>query len=241
MWTEREKELIQKYAEEIRHQYNQWSRVPFLAKTRKETNTDAPDFLKIERRFRIPRDAFEENHLLVVRPFAETIELSEYQYIIDVLKNLPTIPLQASIIPSKEMLDNAINELLNTTVPDYIIIPLAFMVDLSMASLRLKFPFIEYKDGNEYYTYEGKRLHILWSNKFITLNEIIIGCSKDSIWFFKAVDDDERLNVRFDLPNHELNPVLLIQTIFRFCPPPDAMIRVIKFPKSICEPWFSSH
>ena len=48
MWSERERELIQKYSEEIRQEYYERSRVPLLATVQREPDAQAPNFLKLE-------------------------------------------------------------------------------------------------------------------------------------------------------------------------------------------------
>ena len=74
MWSDRERRLIQRYSGEIRQSYLEGSRVPVLATVRREPDARAPNFLKIGRRFRIPREFFEEDHFIVVRPFADFID-----------------------------------------------------------------------------------------------------------------------------------------------------------------------
>jgi hypothetical protein len=233
MWSEREKQLIQRYSKEIREEYYKRSRVPLLATIRREPNAQAPNFLKLGRRFIIPREFFEESHVIIVHPFAEFIELSEYQYLIDTLRETSVHHVQSNTPPDEKIMDDAIRKISGFTEPNYIIIPIAFYVDLHVLSRASRFPIIQYENGQAYYNLAGKRLRILWSNKFIHLNEIIIGNSEDGLWLYKSADDN-RLTVRFYFEEHEVNPMLLVQTVFRFEPPPSEKIFVIKFPEHLC-------
>lgn len=235
MWSEQEIELTQKYSEEIRQIYNESSVVPHLARLRREDNPQAPGFLQIGKKFIIPRDFFEVGHIIIVRPFAEFVKLSEFQYAIDVLREIPDEPISSENPPDGEMINDAIAATPELVEPDYIIIPIAFFVDLHTMSRASRYPIIQYKNGQAYYNYAGRNLHVLWSNKYISLNEIIIGNSRDSLWLFKSDNGGNRLTVEFFFEEPETNPILLVQTIFRFHPPPAGRICVIKFPESLCE------
>jgi len=240
MSSDRLSDLFQKYSKEIHEEYERNSRIPFLSRIQVETNLRAPDFIKFERRFVIPRDLFEPDHLIIVRPFAESIVLSEFQYIIDALRQASPARCKSKTLPNKDTVDNAVSDLLSLTTPNYMIIPIAFNVELTLASLRTKFravPFIEYAKGGEYFNYAGNRLRILWSNKYIKLNEIIIGNSKDSQWLFKSEKHahDDRLRVRFEVNQEDPDPTLLIQTIFKYVPPMQEKVYVISYPAEMCE------
>jgi hypothetical protein len=234
MWSEREKQLIQRYYEEIRQEYYKRSRVPLLATLRRESDAKAPNFLKLGKKFIIPRELFEESHVIIVHPFAEFIELSEYQFLIDTLRKTSIHHVQSKTAPNQKIIDNAIIRISGYTEPDYIIIPIAFYVDLHALSRASRFPTIQYENGQAYYNFAGKRLRILWSNKFINLNEIIIGSSKDGLWLYKSFDGNDRLTVRFYFEEPEINPILLVQTVFRFLPPSREKISVIEFPENLC-------
>ena len=234
MWNEREEGLIQRYSEEIRQQYCQGSRIPLLTTLRREPDAQAPDFLKIARRFKIPRDFFEEDHIIIVRPFSDFVELSEYQFIIDRLKEASRNRSRYETQPTVEMINQAIRSISGLTQPNFIIIPIAFYVDLHQKSRNSRLPVIQYEDGQTYYNYKFGRLRVLWSNKFINLNEIIIGNSEDSEWLFKSADGENRLTVEFYLDESPMNIILLVQTVFRFRPPPAERIAVIEFPEDLC-------
>lgn len=234
MWSERERQLIQKYSEEIRQQYNQGSRVPLLATPQREPSPQAHGFLKFGRRFIIPREHFREGVLIIVRPFADGIELSEYQYLIDTLRQTSSQHTRSERSPDREMINNAIERVLGSTRPNYMIVPIAFFVDLHNWDTTLGSSIIQYQNGHAYYTYAEQRLRVLWSNKFISLNEIIIGSSRDGLWLFRSANGDERLTARFYFEEEEPNPILLVQTVFRFQPPAPEQISVIDFPERLC-------
>jgi hypothetical protein len=231
-------DLFQKYAKEIHKEYEQNSRIPLLSRIQAETDPQALNFMKFGRRFIVPREYFEPGRLIIVRPFAESILLSEYQCIIDALREASTARHESQTPPNRTIIDNAVSELLRLTRPDYIIIPIAFLVELSRASMRTRSPdtrFIEYDRGSEYYNYAGCRLNILWSNKYINLNEVIIGNSQDGLWLFKpeVPGHDDRLTVRFEV-NEGLDPTLLVQTIFKYIPPAREKVYVISYPVEMC-------
>jgi len=234
MWNEREEGLIQRYREEIRQQYSQGSKVRLLTTLRREPDAQASDFLKIARRFKIPRDFFEEDHIIIVRPFSDFVELSEYQFIIDELKEASRNRSRYETLPTVEMIDHAIRSISGLTQPDFIIIPIAFYVDLHQKSRNSRLPVIQYEDRQTYYNHGFGRCRVLWSNKFINLNEIIIGNSQDSEWLFKSANGENRLTVEFHPDDSPLNIILLVQTVFRFHPPPPERIAVIEFPENLC-------
>lgn len=235
MWSERELELTRKYTEEIRQQYNKGSIVPLLANVRRETDAQAPDFFKFARRFIIPRELFDEGHIIIVRPFADFVVHSEYQHFIDVLKETSVNRPISETAPDIEMIDSAIESISNLTQPNFIIIPIAFYVSLHALSRAARQPVINYENGQQFYDCISGRLRILWSNKFINLREIIVGNSRDSSWLFKSANGNERLTAEFYLEDPRTNPILLVQTVFRFLPPPAERIRVIEFPQDLCE------
>lgn len=237
MWSEREKKLIQEYCEEIRSGYRSESKVPLLATLRREPNPHAPNFLKIGKKFEIPKEFFEPGHRIIVRPFADFVALSEYQFLIDMLKNVSTHHIQSDNLPNMEMVDEAVRAICEFTRPDYIIVPIAFYMDFHQWSrVSGKIPCINYDNRQAYYRYGGIHLRVLWSNKFIRLNEIIIGNSRDGEWLFKSANGDERLTVRFYFEQQHANPILLVQTVFRFRPPAPQEIYVIEFSEDLLQP-----
>ena len=161
--------------------------------------------------------------------------LSEYQYLIDVLGETSRHRIHSEKPPDKEMIDDAVRTVSSLTEPDYIIAPIAFYVGLHALSRSSRFPVIQYEEGQAYYNYAKRRLRILWSNKFIRLNELIIGNSRDSLWLFKSSNGAGRLTVQFYFEEPEPNPILLVQTVFRFRPPSPERMYVIKFPGKLCK------
>ena len=234
MWNEREEDLIQRYSEEIQQQYYQSSRIPLLATMRREPDAQAPHFLKFARRFRIPREFFWDGRIIIVRPFADFIVYSEYQYFIDVLKETSDNRTMSETTPDIEMINSAIGSISGLTGPDFILIPIAFFVSLHALNRASGLSIIEYDRGHAYYNYADRRLRILWSNKFINLNEIIIGNSRNGLWLFKSANADNRLTVRFDLDETGADAILLVQTVFRYHPPSSENVSVIEFPESLC-------
>ena len=234
MWSENELQLTHRYSQEIRREYNQRSRVPILAIPQRERNAQAPDFLKFARRFKMSREFFEEGHIIIVHPFAEFIERSEYQYLIDILKETSRNRISSDTSPDIEMINSGIMSISSLTEPNFVIIPIAFYVGLHALNRASGVPVIQYDGGHAYYNYASRQLRILWSNKFINLNEIIIGNSRDSLWLFKSANGDNRLTVRFDLDETGTNAILLVQTVFRYHPPSAENVSVIEFPESLC-------
>jgi len=233
MLSNREQASLQKYIDEIHLRYNQKSVVPYLTTVREETNSSAPNFIKIGRRFKIPREYLEEDHIIIVYPFARFVELSEYQYIIDILRKTSTVKACSDAKPTIELIDRAIARIWNTTIPNYIIIPIAFYVDLHMVSRSSNIPIIHYEGRNAFYRYRNRRLRVFWSNKYISLNEIIIGSSGDSQWLFKPADGGSRMTVKFFTEDAE-NLMLLVKTVFRFIPPQPERLSTVEFPEKLC-------
>jgi len=240
MPSSREEKLIQEYSTEIQRLYQERSIIHYLTTVKRELNSEAPDFLKIGRRFIIPRTFFEEGHHIIVHPFADFIELSEYQYIIDTLKKefytfneASTHDIKSNDLPNKKFLDDAINDIRDFTEPNYMIVPIAFYLHFYQLSRDTKKPCINFDSGTAYYEYERKRLRILWSNKFIRLNEIIIGNSRDSLWLFKSANGDERLTVKIDFNDTSADPTLLVQTVFRFQSPKHGKVNILRFSESL--------
>jgi len=232
MWSEREEQLIQEYSEEIRRLYHERSKVPLLADLQKECALEAPNFLKIGKKFIIPRKYF-VGHRIIVHPFVDFVVLSEYQYLINTLKETSANHIRSNTSPNKEMIDKAISEISEFTEPNYMVVPIAFYVMFHEWSRDSKLPCVDYYKGQAHYSYAGKKLRILWSNKFIHLNEIIIGNSRDGKWYFKPANGNERLTVKFYFEEQLSDPVLLVQTVFRFQSPSPKKVYVIEFPAEI--------
>lgn len=226
-------ELFLKYTQEIHQTYRENSLVPVLTTIQKEEDTQALGFVKIGKRFLVPQEFFEVNHVIIMRPFADFIELSEYQYIIDTMKETHHTHARCRQSPDYQIINEAIETIIGITEPNFIILPLAFFVSLHEGSRRPDGPPIRYdNDRHPYYVDNGSRLRILWSNKYIKLNEMIIGNSRDSLWLFKS-NDDERLKVEFvDVEQGDVT--LLVETVFRYQPPPPDRLSVTEFPEELC-------
>jgi len=233
VWSDRERELVLKYCEEIRQTYKEMSHVPVIAVVRKELEAQALGFEKIAKRFLMPREFFEPNHVIMVRSFADFVELSEFQYMIYRLKQVSNRRTQLNTPPTYQMIDAAIEAICGLTNPNYIIIPIAFFVELHMATRPSGLRLIQFERHDSFYAFGNLRLRIMWSNKYIKLNEIIVGSSDDSLWLFKS-DSDERLKVDFAEEGQD-NVALLVETIFRFSPPQADRVSVMEFPENLCQ------
>lgn len=232
--TPNKEEIFLKYAQEIRNAYYENSRIPVLATIRREENIRSPDFLKIGKEFLIPEEFFDPDHVIITRPFADFVELSEFQYIIGVLNQTSDRKTQCCHVPDYSTINSAIEAISGITTPDFIVIPIAFFVGLHSGSVGSGAASVRYEsDNHPYYVGSGSRLRILWSNKYIKLNEILIGSSRDSFWLFKSNDDD-RLWVEFkDLRQTKVS--LLVETKFKYLPPPADKISVVEFPDRLCQ------
>ena len=234
MLSVREKELAKKYSDEILQIYNDNSPVPLLAVPRKEDDSQASGFIKIAKKFLMPREYFEPNQVVIMRPFADFVELSEFQYLIDILKQTEGKHAEASQNPNQNLINASIEAISSLTQPNYIIIPIAFYVSLHMESRGRGHPLIDYgRSSQGYYVGGRSRLRILWSNKYIKLNQKIIGSNRDGQWLYKS-DSNERLRVEFEL-NEPTNLTLLVETIFKYRPPSPDKVSVIDFPADLCK------
>jgi hypothetical protein len=230
MWSPRETELITRYSNEISQIYERSSRVPILTTPRLEHNAAAEDFIKIGKRFLIPREFFEPNHYIVMKPFSNFIELSEFQYLIDTLLQIKENRIRCQEEPSSEIINSAITNIITETCPNFMIVPVSFFVHMHTQN---RSRLIDYReDSREYYNGYGMApLRIIWSNKYVRLNQIIIGNSNDSIWMYKG-GNFGRLLIEFE--NTGLDLSMLIQTVFRYIPPPSNNLSVIDFPEELC-------
>lgn len=132
----------------------------------------------------------------------------------------------------KKSENEAISVILPLYPPNFIIMPVAFYVQLHQ-QIRAGNPVIRYgTNGDSYYVGTGERLRILWSNKFINLNEILIGSSERSTWYYKP-HDNVRLKVEF-MEEDINNLALLVETVFKFVPPSPNTISNIQFPEALC-------
>lgn len=222
---------IQRYAQEIHQLYEDKSKIPFMTQTREERDPRAHGFLRIEKRFRIPREHLADDVIMVTYPFAETIVYSEFRYLIDRLSAISSIRTEYSHIPDRITIDQAISRVLDHSIPDFIVIPIDFYVDLHRWATQLPNPVIQYDGPNAYYLQSNCRLRILWSNKFVRLNSIIIGSLNDSIWNFIRGNDNRRLTVEFEENGDET--LLLVQTRFRYDEPQPDQVSIIDFPSEL--------
>lgn len=225
---------VSRYIQEIRRIYREKSRVPLLSRIQIETNPNAPNFQKIGKRFVIPHEYFEPGHHIIVHPFAEFMVLSEFQYVIDTLRETVNADTESNSPPDMSMIDSAVTSMFarRPRPADYIIVPIAFYVDLHKWVRPSRRPVIYYEDRQACYSYLEMRLRLLWSNKFINLNEIIVGNSHDSLWRYKPSDKNEMLTVDFSFD--ELDPILRVQQVFKFEPPSPENIFVIRFSEDLC-------
>ena len=220
-------ELFQRYSQEILHAYNESSRIPKLTTIERIDTSQLPGFEKFAKKFLIPSEYFLESQVIIVRPFADFVTLSEFQYIIDTLNQISAIRIERDNPPDGTLIDQAI-ERISYVQPDFIIIPVRFFVILNRQNFSND-PIIRFENGNQYYINRGQRLKILWSNKYIKLNEIIIGSSNDSCWLYKSAND-ERLRVEFT-DEGGFKYQLLIETIFKYRPPMPPNVAIIQFPE----------
>ena len=117
------------------------------------------------------------------------------------------------------------------------IVPISFFVNIHNWGTRYtnKRPaLIEYIKGDAYYKYFGGKMKILWSNKYIKLNEIIIGSKDDSIWEYQPdINSNERITIKFEPDG--IDGILFINEVFKYIPPSPENISIIKFPPELCD------
>ena len=89
-------------------------------------------------------------------------------------------------------------------------------------------PKIIYESGGQpYYIFGKYKIKILWTNKFIKLNKIILGNKNDSKWEFKQDEiTGGRLTIKF---SRNGNDSLLLSTAFKFHPPSTNKVYFIGF------------
>ena len=230
MWYE---EDIKRYTSEIKEFYYNNNIVDHLSIVEKKY--EIPNALQIARKFILP--FIDKNIYLVLSPFVQGIQMAEFQYIIDQLKKSGRHNIKSNKLPDRELIENAILKIPPYSKSSFMIVPVAFFVEMHRWGMvpTNSHHFIRYEeDRMPYYHFREEKIKIIWSNKFINLNEIIIGSKMDSLWQYKPdKEKDERITIKFETtPEGE---TLLLKTVFRYTPPPTEYISIIEFPEELAE------
>jgi hypothetical protein len=235
MWSDFEESQIRKYTKELLKSYYEDSRLESLTTVRK--NEYLTDALTLGKRIILPQ--FEENVIMIQTPLIQGLQLGEFQYIIDALNKSSVNVQEYKDLPNREIIDEVHSKLLHSR-PDFMIIPISFFVDVHNWGMRLDgstgLSVMTYRGRSAYYDVGGDRMRILWSNKFVRLNEIIIGSKSDSLWQYRPDESTgERVTIRFEREKATSEPTLLLKTVFKYTPPPPENVSIIRFPPELTE------
>jgi len=227
MWYENE---VKRYTNEILEFYYDNNRVNHLSLVQKED--ELLDALQIAKKIILP--FIEKNVYIVLSPLVQGIQMTEFQYIINQLKEKGKDNLKSDKLPDRKIIENGIQKLLPFTKPDFMIVPIGFFVDMHRWGIPMtdSYHIIKYQDKYPFYHFREERLKIIWSNKFVNLNEIIIGNKEHSLWQYKADEEtDERITIKFERGLE--GETLLLKTVFKYTPPYSENISIIEFPEEL--------
>lgn len=223
------KEVIEKYTKDILDYYYKSSRVQFLTTVKKVNEITEPKY--IGHKIQLKPDLFEPNVYYEFSRLIQGMQMAEFQKIIDELNKKKNHYVKHNKLPNKEIIDSAIDKIDTYSNPDFMIVPIAFFTDMHKWGMPIesKYHILTYKNHHPQYDYLGNKILILWSNKFINLNNIIIGRKEDSEWqYIPDKQTNNRLTVRF-----QEDYTLFLQTIFKYIPPHPEEISIIEFPEEL--------
>jgi len=226
-------DLIQKYTDEMLDYYKKYTLLEYL--TTLKPVQEISDPLYLSKKIIIPKEILNGLAIGLFSNFIRSIQMGEFQYIIDQLRNYKINEFYSEEFPDRKMINNGINMLLKNTKPDFMIVPIEFFVDMHHWGMRFDLgypPVLKYDETLPIYHYRDHMLKIMWSNKFINLKEIIIGNNSDSEWLYKPdKHTNERITIEFE---REIgDDVLLTQTIFKYIPPYPECISIIRFDENL--------
>jgi len=235
MWSDFEKSEIERYTKELLEFYYRESRLESLTTIRK--NEQLTDALMLAKKVNLPQ--IRKGVIIGLTSLIQGLQLGEFQYIIDTLNKADANVQEYKRLPNREIIDEARYKL-SYNRPDFIIIPVRFFVHIHNWGMPLPGSagrsVIAYENHGAYYHVGGDRMKILWSNKFIRLNEIIIGSKNEGLWEYRPDESTgERVTVRFDKEWPMAEPTLLLKTVFRYTPPPPERVSIIRFPPELTE------
>jgi len=232
MFSRNENIIIEKYTQDIKRYYYDHNILDHL--TIIEENPNIIDPKQIAIKISLPFDMFEENVYVEFSRIIQGMQMTEFQYVIDELQKGKINYIEYNVPPNKKIIDEAILLLPQYKQVDYMIVPISFFMDMHKWGMPIDslYHIITYDNNYPYYNILGEKIKILWSNKFIKLNNIIIGSKNDNLWQYKPDDaTNERLTVNFSKENNK--NILLLKTIFKFIPANPEYISIIKFPEEL--------
>jgi len=235
MWSEDELVSIKKYKNELLTYYRNNSRLKYLTQVIK--NNTLIDYETFGKRYVLPNFRLEPNTYWVLSRFLQGLAMGEFQYIINTLINLDKNKKQTIItdkLPNDDVIESAIEKLDDYIKPNYMIVPINFFVSMHDWGMKLteKYHFINYRNGVASYNSSKGELIIVWSNKFIKLNQIIIGDKNRSSWLYLPdTETDDEITINFE-PD-AIDATLFLQERFRYMPPHNDEISIVEFPEEL--------
>ena len=236
MWSNEEIKYINKYINDIKEFYYKYSYLPYL--TTLIDNPKLENALKFEKRYLLEHFQLSPSIFWEFSRITQGIQMAEFQYVIDRLKENAIVPdniIEFSELPNQHIIQQAIFKIYSLNKPIFMIVPIAFFTDMHKWGMRYDSPHqIVWEGGHAFFKIFDQKINIIWSNKFVKLNEIIIGNKRESKWYYKPDEKTgERLTVKFESDN--LDTILILKAVFKYHTPQPREISIIKFPSEFCE------
>jgi len=233
LYTGTIEEIKENYRTEMLKYYYSDSRLDHF--TTITSSQEILDSLKLAKYINIPKDTLDGNVYLVTSSIVQSITMGEYRYAVNNINSIEENIIISETSPNKEIINEAIVKSMNYSIPDFIIIPVEFFVDIHKWGMPITnkkhYSTIFYEDNMPFYRFGSYNLKILWTNKYIDFNNIIIGSKHNSMWIYKPdKPTGERLTIKFERTPQK--DTLLLQTVFKFHPPNPDTVTIIKFTKN---------
>jgi hypothetical protein len=235
MWSKDELSSIKKYKTELLTYYKNNSRLKYLTQVVK--NDKLNDYESIGKKYLLPNFRLEPNTYWVLSSFIQGLAMGEFQYIINSLISLDKNQQQTikyNKLPNNDIIENALEKLDDYMEPNYMIVPINFFVDMHNWGMKLigEHYIINYKNEAASYNSSRGELKIIWSNKFINLNQIIIGDKNRSSWqYIPDSETGDEITIEFEPEISDAK--LFLQERFKYLPPYNDEISIIEFPKEL--------
>lgn len=227
MWYKNDINILSNYITKMINNFKTSSVVPSICTMIK--NNEIKNALKFSKKYDLGK--MNPNTFYSFSRLVQSITWGEFNYIVDQLKKSSSY-IQEYKMPDKNIINTSISKIIGVK-PDIMIVPVDFFVNMHQWGMKYEEdgtpPVIKYEDKIPYYYYDDEtKLRIIWANKAININEIIISKKENNIWEYKTYSEtNERIYFNFE---HNIDTdYLFYESLFKYYPPKDDKIFCIKY------------